>query len=142
YSKEIPGSAVACASATTATSFRNLAISFPFDIRSPASIRFIASPIMIAASAATFPFHAATDIAGHVRTRKLNTRPMIFLTAAYKSFYNLTRYFLVCVKCITHVSCGVAYALVSAVVTDEIERDNAVVIAGDSFAIDNAGARA
>jgi len=34
------------------------------------------------------------------------------------------------------------YALVSAVVTDEIERGNAVVIAGDSFAIDDAGARA
>ena len=29
-----------------------------------------------------------------------------------------------------------------AVVTDEIERGNAVVIAGDSFAVDNAGARA
>src|SRR5262249_49589146 len=34
------------------------------------------------------------------------------------------------------------YALVSAVVTDEIERGNAVVIAGDSFTIDNAGPRA
>jgi len=34
------------------------------------------------------------------------------------------------------------YALVSALVTDEIERGNAVVIASDSFAIDNAGARA
>jgi hypothetical protein len=34
------------------------------------------------------------------------------------------------------------YALVSAVVTDEIERGNAVVIAGDSFAVDDAGARA
>src|SRR5262249_48179274 len=34
------------------------------------------------------------------------------------------------------------YALVSAVVPDEIERGNAVVIAGDSFAVDNAGARA
>src|SRR5262245_30126378 len=34
------------------------------------------------------------------------------------------------------------YARVSAVVTDEIERGNAVVIAGDSFAIDDAGARA
>ena len=34
------------------------------------------------------------------------------------------------------------YALVSAVVTDEVERGNAVVIAGDSFAVDNAGARA
>ena len=34
------------------------------------------------------------------------------------------------------------YALVSTVVTDEIERGNAVVIASDSFAIDNAGARA
>src|SRR5215831_2272319 len=34
------------------------------------------------------------------------------------------------------------YALVSAVVTDEIERGNAVVIAGDSLAVDNAGARA
>src|SRR5262249_11681213 len=33
-------------------------------------------------------------------------------------------------------------ALVSAVVPDEIERSNAVVIAGDSFAVDNAGARA
>src|SRR5262249_58176803 len=34
------------------------------------------------------------------------------------------------------------YALVSALVTDQIERRNAVVIAGDSFAVDNAGARA
>src|SRR5262249_32386118 len=34
------------------------------------------------------------------------------------------------------------YALVSAVVTDEIERRNAVVIAGNSFAVDDAGARA
>jgi hypothetical protein len=34
------------------------------------------------------------------------------------------------------------YALVSALVTDEIERSNAVVIAGDSLAIDDAGARA
>src|SRR5215831_18423881 len=34
------------------------------------------------------------------------------------------------------------YVLVSAVVTDEIERGNAVVIAGDSFAVDNARARA
>src|SRR6516164_570709 len=34
------------------------------------------------------------------------------------------------------------YAVVSAVVTDEIERGNAVVIAGDSFAVDHAGARA
>src|SRR6266581_3035906 len=34
------------------------------------------------------------------------------------------------------------YAFVSALVTDEIERGNAVVIAGDSFAIDDAGARA
>src|SRR5215475_2350564 len=34
------------------------------------------------------------------------------------------------------------YALVSAVVTNEIERGNAVVIAGDSFAVDDAGARA
>src|SRR5262249_49431849 len=33
-------------------------------------------------------------------------------------------------------------ALVSPVVTDEIERGNAVVIAGNSFAIDDAGARA
>ena len=33
-------------------------------------------------------------------------------------------------------------AIVSAVVTDEIERGNAVVIASDSFAIDDAGARA
>src|SRR5262245_53062871 len=33
-------------------------------------------------------------------------------------------------------------ALVSALVPDEIERSNAVVIAGDSFAIDDAGARA
>jgi hypothetical protein len=33
-------------------------------------------------------------------------------------------------------------ALVSEVVTDEIERGNAVVIAGDSFAVDDAGARA
>ena len=31
------------------------------------------------------------------------------------------------------------YALVSALVTDEIERSNAVVIAGDSFGVDNAG---
>jgi hypothetical protein len=34
------------------------------------------------------------------------------------------------------------YALVSAVVTDQIERGNAVVIAGDGFAVDDAGARA
>jgi hypothetical protein len=34
------------------------------------------------------------------------------------------------------------YALVSAVVTDEIERGDAVVIAADSFAIDDAGVRA
>src|SRR5262249_21725164 len=34
------------------------------------------------------------------------------------------------------------YALVSALVTDEIERGNAVVIASDSFAIDDARARA
>ena len=34
------------------------------------------------------------------------------------------------------------YALVSAVVADEIERGNAAVIASDSFAVDNAGARA
>src|SRR5215472_3526802 len=34
------------------------------------------------------------------------------------------------------------YAVVSAVVTDEIERGNAVVIAGNSFAVDDAGARA
>src|SRR5262245_3372533 len=34
------------------------------------------------------------------------------------------------------------YALVSALVTDEIERGNAVVIAGDSFAVDDAGAGA
>ena len=34
------------------------------------------------------------------------------------------------------------YLVVSAVVPDEIERGNAVVIAGDSFAIDDAGARA
>src|SRR5260221_10550456 len=33
-------------------------------------------------------------------------------------------------------------ALVSALVTNEIERGHAVVIAGDSFAIDDAGARA
>src|SRR5262249_57002356 len=33
-------------------------------------------------------------------------------------------------------------AFVSAVVTDEIERGNAVVIAGDSLAVDDAGARA
>ena len=33
------------------------------------------------------------------------------------------------------------YAVVSAVVTDEIERGNAVVIASDSFAVDDAGAR-
>jgi hypothetical protein len=31
------------------------------------------------------------------------------------------------------------YAAVSAVVTDEIERGNAFVVAGDSFAIDDAG---
>ena len=31
------------------------------------------------------------------------------------------------------------YALVSALVTDEIERSNAVVIAGNSFGVDNAG---
>src|SRR5262249_62011217 len=36
----------------------------------------------------------------------------------------------------------VEYALVGALVTDEIERSNAVVIAGDRFAIDDAGARA
>jgi hypothetical protein len=34
------------------------------------------------------------------------------------------------------------YALVSALVADQIERGNAVVIAGDSFAVDNAGVRA
>ena len=34
------------------------------------------------------------------------------------------------------------YAVVSAVVTDKIERGNAVVIAGDRFAVDDAGARA
>src|SRR5262249_57339615 len=34
------------------------------------------------------------------------------------------------------------YALVSALMTDEIERGDAVVIAGDSFAVDDAGARA
>jgi len=34
------------------------------------------------------------------------------------------------------------YLVVSAVVPDEIERGNAVVIAGDSFAVDDAGARA
>src|SRR5262249_9740789 len=34
------------------------------------------------------------------------------------------------------------YAFVSALVPDEIERGNAVVIAGNSFAIDDAGARA
>jgi hypothetical protein len=34
------------------------------------------------------------------------------------------------------------HAIVSAVMTDEIERGNAVVIAGDSFAVDNARARA
>jgi hypothetical protein len=34
------------------------------------------------------------------------------------------------------------YALVSALVTDEIERGNAVVIASKGFAIDNAGGRA
>src|SRR5262249_38411566 len=33
-------------------------------------------------------------------------------------------------------------AVVSALVTDEIERGHAVVIAGDSFAVDNTGARA
>jgi hypothetical protein len=34
------------------------------------------------------------------------------------------------------------HAIVSAVVPNEIERGNAVVIAGDSFALDDAGARA
>src|SRR5262249_43421667 len=34
------------------------------------------------------------------------------------------------------------YALIRALVTDEVERGNAVVIAGDSFAVDDAGARA
>ena len=34
------------------------------------------------------------------------------------------------------------YAVVSAVVTDEIERGNTVVIAGDGFTVDDAGARA
>jgi hypothetical protein len=34
------------------------------------------------------------------------------------------------------------YLVVSAVVPDEIERGNAIVIASDSFAVDNAGARA
>src|SRR5262249_2573565 len=34
------------------------------------------------------------------------------------------------------------YALVRAVVTDELERGNAVVVAGNSFAVDDAGARA
>jgi hypothetical protein len=34
------------------------------------------------------------------------------------------------------------HAVVSAVVTNEIERGNAVSVAGDSFTIDNAGARA
>jgi|SRR5262245_52150895 len=34
------------------------------------------------------------------------------------------------------------YAPVSALVADEVERGNAVVIAGDSFAVDDAGARA
>src|SRR5262249_13690598 len=34
------------------------------------------------------------------------------------------------------------YALVSALVTDEIKRGNAIVVAGDSFAVDDAGARA
>jgi hypothetical protein len=34
------------------------------------------------------------------------------------------------------------HAVVSAVVTNEIERGNAVIIAGDSFAIDDARARA
>src|SRR5262245_1510639 len=34
------------------------------------------------------------------------------------------------------------YALVSALVPDEIERGDTVVIAGDSFAVDDAGARA
>src|SRR5262249_532621 len=34
------------------------------------------------------------------------------------------------------------YLVVSAVMPDEIERGNTVVIAGDSFAVDNAGARA
>ena len=33
------------------------------------------------------------------------------------------------------------YAFVSALVPDEIERGNGIVIAGDSFAVDNAGAR-
>jgi hypothetical protein len=31
---------------------------------------------------------------------------------------------------------------IGALVTDEIERGNAIVIAGDSFAVDDAGARA
>jgi hypothetical protein len=34
------------------------------------------------------------------------------------------------------------YAFISALVTDEIERGNTVVIAGDSFAVDDAGPRA
>jgi hypothetical protein len=34
------------------------------------------------------------------------------------------------------------YAVVSALVTNEIERGNSVVIAGDSFAVDDARARA
>src|SRR5260370_117594 len=34
------------------------------------------------------------------------------------------------------------YALVSALVTDQIERSSAIVIADDSFAVDDAGARA
>jgi hypothetical protein len=38
--------------------------------------------------------------------------------------------------------CIEEYALVSAAVTDEIERGNAIAIAGDSFAADDAGARA
>src|SRR5262245_58588178 len=40
------------------------------------------------------------------------------------------------------IECVEEYAFVSALVTDEIERGNAVVIAGDRLAIDDTGARA
>src|SRR5262249_1557314 len=43
---------------------------------------------------------------------------------------------------LNQVECIEEYALVSAVVTDEIEGGHAVVITGDSFAVDDAGARA
>jgi hypothetical protein len=40
------------------------------------------------------------------------------------------------------VECVEKHAVISAVVTDEIERGHAVVVAGDSLAVDDAGARA